>query len=146
MYQAPVSFHFVVNFENGSSVQDSRFSEVSGLTADVGTEELQEGGVNAYVHRLPTGTKYGNLVLKRGMLAGSEVRKWCRRAIEDFQFEPWDVTVTLLNAEHVPLAQWTFMQTWPVKWSISDLNAQDNSLVVESLELAYQRFRKSFPG
>lgn len=146
MYDAPVSFHFAVDFENGPPAQDNRFSEVSGITADVGTEELQEGGVNTYVHRLPTGASYGNLVLKRGMLGGSEVRSWCRNAIENFQFEPRDVNVTLLNTEHIPLMQWTFIRAWPVKWSISDLSAQDNALVVESLELAYRRFRKSFPA
>ena len=48
----------------------------------------------------------------------------------------------LLNEEHEPLATWNFLRAYPVKWSLSDFKAQENALAVESLELAYSRFRK----
>ena len=50
--------------------------------------------------------------------------------------------VTLLNEEHLPLARWDFQRAYPVKWSLSDFKAQENALAIESLELAYQMFRK----
>jgi phage tail-like protein len=148
MHDIPVVFHFKVEFdalepgEMSSADQDNRFQEVSGLTAEISTEELREGGLNEYAHRIPTGAKYGNLVLKRGFINSSEVTKWCRAALENFQFQPRNVLVTLLNDQHDPLAGWYFIRAYPVKWSISDLKAQENSLVVESLELAYSKFRK----
>lgn len=143
MIGMPVVFHFSVHFGGGLEVRDNRFQEVSGLSAEVGTEELREGGVNDYVHRLPTGGKYGNLVLKRGFISDTEASKWCRKAVEDFSFEPKDVTVMLLGADHhLPLAAWTFMRAYPAKWSLSDLKAQENALAIESLELVYSRFRK----
>lgn len=142
MYPVPVGFHFKVEFENVGEGNDARFQEVTGLSAEVTVEELREGGQNLYVHRLPAGAKYGNLILKRGLLGDSEVAGWCRDAIENFSFDPKDITVYLLNEEHVPLAAWYFLKAWPVKWSISDFKAQDNALVIESLELAYRRFRK----
>lgn len=142
MLDVPVVFHFKVEFGTNSAEQDNRFQEVTGLGAEVTVEELKEGGLNQYVHKLPNGAKYGNLVLKRGYIEDSEVGKWCRKAIEDFTFEPKDVAVTLLNEEHEPLANWQFLRAWPVKWSISDFKAQENALVVESLELAYSLFRK----
>ena len=116
--------------------------EVPGWEAEVTVEELREGGQNLFVHRLPNGAKYGNLVLKRGMLDDSEVADWCRDGIENFSFDPKNVTVYLLNDDHDPLATWHFLKAWPVKWSVSDFKAQDNALVIESLELAYRRFRK----
>ena len=71
----PVGFHFRVEFGlDGAGDQDSRFQEVGGLSAELGTEELQEGGENRFVHRLPTLPKYGNLVLKRGLLTDSVVK------------------------------------------------------------------------
>ena len=70
MHDIPVVFHFKVEFDaletSGSSSDDEdiRFQEVGGLTAEVSTEELREGGLNEYAHRIPTGAKYGNLVLR----------------------------------------------------------------------------------
>lgn len=142
MYDIPVVFHFKVEFDEIGSGDDVRFQEVNGLSAEINVEELREGGQNLFSHRLPNGAKYGNLVLKRGMLNDSEVAEWCRDAIENFEFSPKDATVYLLNEEHQSLAAWHFLQTYPVKWSIADLKAQDNALVIETLELAYRRFRK----
>jgi phage tail-like protein len=138
----PVVFHFKVEFGDGNAAADHRFQEVNGLVAEVTTEDLREGGLNEYVHRLPTGAKYGNLVLKRGFLTTSEVTAWCRRAIEEFVFEPRDVLVTLLDERHEPLAGWTFLRAYPVKWSVSDLKAQDNAIAVESMELSYRMMRR----
>jgi phage tail-like protein len=139
----PVVFHFRVSFGAVSAEDDdSRFQEVMGLTSEVTLEEYREGGQNNHVHRLPTGTKFGNLVLKRGYIGGTAVADWCRQAIQDFVFEPADVDVALLNENHEPVAQWSFTGAYPVKWSLSDLKAQDNALAIESLELAYKSFRK----
>lgn len=140
----PVGFHFRVTFSlGGVGEKDSRFQEVTGLSAELGTEELQEGGENRFVHRLPTLPKYGNLVLKRGLLTDSGLIQWCRDAIENFSFEPVTVAVTLLNEAHVPLGfSYSFVKAWPVKWAVSDFKAQENSLVVETLELSYQYFTR----
>lgn len=142
MHDIPVSFHFKIELAGLSDDEDVRFQEATGLTAEITTEELREGGVNDYVHRLPTGAKYGNLVLKRGFVKSSGLVDWCRDAIENFEFTPKDVTVTLLDADHEPLVAWSFLGAYPVKWALSDFKAQDNALAIESLELAYRRFRK----
>ena len=114
MYNIPVGFHFKVDF--GESDDDSRFQEVGGLSSEVGTEEFTEGGLNAYTHKFPTGAKYGNLVLKRGIFLDSKVSEWCRKAIEDFVFEPKEnVNVILLNENHEPMSTWSFTRVWPVK-------------------------------
>ncbi len=143
-YYPPVGFHFKVEFSLDGVVEgDARFQEVSGLTAELGVEELNEGGENRFSHRLPTRAKYGNLVLKRGMLKDSKLIEWFRNAVENFEFKPADVLVTLLNEEHEPLAGWSFVKAWPVKWVVSDFKAQEGSIVVETLELAYNYFRRT---
>jgi phage tail-like protein len=143
-YYPPVGFHFKVKF-NGLDNEiddDIRFQEVGGLAMEIGVEEIVEGGENHFVHRLPTRGKFNNLVLKRGLLRGSGLIKWFRNALESFEFKPLTVHVVLLNEKHEPLQQWTFQKVWPVKWIISDLKALDNSLVVETIELSYQRFTR----
>lgn len=134
----------MVEFQlDGVKDEDSRFQEVSGLTSELGIEEVVEGGENRFSHRLPTRAKYSNLILKRGLLTNSQLIDWCKDAIENFIFQPVTVNVTLLNEEHEPLSNtYSFVRAWPVKWSISDFKAQDNSIVVESLELAYNYFTR----
>jgi phage tail-like protein len=79
-------------------------------------------------------------VLKRGMLTGSEVLQWLLRAFRDREFEPTDVNVILMNEKGEPLRTWKVAHAIPRKWTISDLNANENSVVVETLELSYRYF------
>lgn len=142
----PVGFHFEVAFEGLSSGSNSGFQEVSGLDVAIETFNLEEGGENRFVHRLPARVSYGNLVLKRGLLKGSELIEWFRNAIELYKFKPTGVLVTLLNEKHEPLESWSFIQAYPVKWSVSGFSATDNEIVAETIELSYQYFRRLEKG
>ena len=55
-YYPPGAFHFKVEF-NGVTGTDNdteqRFQEVSGLSFDIETEELKEGGENRFTWKLP---------------------------------------------------------------------------------------------
>lgn len=144
-YYPPVGFHFLVKFNLGEGDSDNRFQDVSGLSAEISTEELKEGGLNGFSYKLPTQAKYGNLTLKRGMLLDSKVVDWIKEAVENFEFSPTEIDVSLLDQEHNTLAAWSFTGAYPVKWSITDLKAMENSIVVETLELAYQSFRQTAP-
>jgi len=143
-YYPPVSFHFKVEFQGiGKKDGDTRFQQVSGLSAEIGIEELPVGGENRFTYRLPSRAKYGNLVLKRGMLNDSGLIDWFKDAIENFSFSPADVHVFLLNEEHQVSASWVFVEAYPVKWVISELKALENALAVETIELAYQYYRRT---
>lgn len=140
-YYPPVSFHFKVEFNGISSQEtDTQFQSVSGLSVDIETEEFAEGGENRFKHKFPVRTKFPNLILKRGMVTDSKLIDWCRDAIEGFQFNPIDLTVKLLNEKHEPLVTWNVVHAYPVKWSVADLNAEENKLSVETIELAYNYF------
>ncbi len=141
VYYPPVGFHFKVEFlDLPPNDNDVRFTEVSGLSLEMGTEEMAEGGENRFVQKYPIRTKYPELVLKRGLLLSSAVVDWIRRAIEDFQIEPKDIDVKLLNEEHQPLLTWHVIGAYPTKWAVSDLNASNNAVVTETLQLYYRYF------
>lgn len=149
-YYPPVGFHFKVQFEGiplkaGETKNDNdiRFQEVSGLNASIETETYQEGGENRFSHRLPKPATYQNLVLKRGMLMGSNLINWFNDAITGFKFKPARVIVTLLNEKHQPLETWSFENAYPVKWNIDAFNAQDSKIVAETIELSYQYFTRA---
>ena len=141
----PVGFHFRVVFTGiGASNIDSRFQSVSGLNVELETESKKEGGENRYEHVLPVRTKYPVLVLKRGLIRDSELlTSWCNDAFLSLVIKPVDLTVSLLNEAHEPLMTWSVKQAWPRKWSHSDLNAEQNSLAIETFELQYQYFTLS---
>ncbi len=136
-YYPPVGFHFKVEFVGLGNDNDTRFQSVSGLGVEFDTESFKEGGENRYEHKLPTRSKYPDLSLKRGMLVDSKVWEWIRDALQGRDIKPLDVNVSLLNEKHEPLRTWSVFRAWPRKWQVSDLNAQDNSIVVETLELSY---------
>lgn len=141
-YYPPVGFHFKVEVLGLAPIaHDVRFTEVSGLSVELGTEEIAEGGENRFLQKFPTRAKYPELVLKRGLLLHSEVANWIRQCIEDLDIEPKNVDIKLLNEKHEPLLTWHVINAYPTKWSVSDLNASNNAVLVESLQLYYQYFR-----
>lgn len=142
----PVNFYFRVLFEGktGEKDMDSGWQEVTGFANEIGVEDLNEGGENRFSYRLPNRGKYSNLVLKRGVKITSELVDWIQDAINEFIFEPLEVSVYLLNIKGEPLVSWKFHRAYPVKWSTSDLKGQDNAIVIETLELAYLGFTKSY--
>jgi len=151
LYNIPLVFHFKVEFgagPNGDELgispegHDVRFQEVTGLTAEVGIENYDEGGENRFSHRLPTRSKFNNLVLKRGMLRDTKLKEWFQDALLNFDFKPINATVQLLNQNNEVLEAWEFHSVWPVKWVVSDFKASENAIVIETLELAYQYFER----
>lgn len=148
LYPLP-AFHFSVSFERlmPAAIPDLRFQEVSGLAAELTTEEMAEGGENGFVYKIPVRTKFPNLTLKRGLsLAPSGLTKWAEDAIYHFDIKPSNVQVLLLNEKHLPVCAWVFKSAYPVKISVSDFNAQNNAIVIESFELAYQSSYKISPS
>lgn len=116
---------------------DIRFQRVSGLEAKVLTHTVVEGGQNRHSHRLPQRVDYGNLVLERGFVVASALNLEFNATMTLFKFKPCNVLVTLFSEELVPIAAWTFLKAYPVRWATADLNAQDDRVLVDTLELAY---------
>lgn len=153
-YFPSAGFHFQVVFgkitqpdpggpqEVSNADIDSRWMEVSGLNIELTTEELVEGGENRFVHKLPQRSKYPNLVLKRGLFVSlpSDMIKWAANAVYNMDIKPCNVQVKLLNEKHEPVRTWSFTNAYPVKLSMGDLKATDNSVLIESIELTYQFF------
>ncbi len=136
----PVGFYFELSFKG----EDAAFQEVSGISREMGIEEVTSGGENRFKYRLPTVATSPNLVLKRALVTdGSNLVNWCESTIDGSlanSIETHDVMVSLLDAEGNVCSMWTFYNAYPIKYAISDLKSQENALVIESIELAYNYF------
>jgi phage tail-like protein len=139
----PVSFYFTLSFAG----VDAAFKEVSGISKELSVEEIVCGGENRFKYRLPTISSSQNLVLKRAMVpAGSQLVNWCANCIDQGlsnPIQPKNVILKLLNASGIVCMQWTFNNAYPVKYAVSDLNSQESTIAIESIELAYTYFNIS---
>jgi phage tail-like protein len=53
---------------------------------------------------------------------------------------PGNAMVCVLNDLGMPISAWLFLKTYLVKWSFSDLDANQNDLIINTMELTYEKF------
>ena len=133
-----LSFRFLVEIQ-GLIV--GGFSEVSGLQANTEVEEIKEGGVNDYVHKLPKITEYPNITLKRGITDLDALWNWHQDVVNG-KVERKTVFIILLDSERNEKWRWSFEHAYPVKWTGPDLKADGSTVGVETLELAHNGIKK----
>ena len=127
------------------------FSEVSGFQAETEVEEVREGGVNDYVHKLPKGTKYPNLVLKKGMTISNDLWDWHRKVVAG-KIKRKTIYVILHSTNGAEPKDWDYDNmyqitgAYPVKWSGPDLKSEGNTVALETVEIAHHGIRKYSRG
>ena len=135
-----------MSFISKLATVDSAFHEVSGLSKESKPEMVEAGGVNRYTYRLPGAVSHPNLVLKRPVASwDAPLTLWCMATLEGSYAIPvlsLPLQINLLKPDHsagtmVPKASWLCDGCYPVGWSVSDLNSQQNELAMERIELAY---------
>lgn len=137
----PVGFSFWVSFDFSNDAVDIAFQDVAGIGMELQTEDIVEGGENMFTQKLPNRASYTPLVLKRGLAVKSSLTDWVRDAVENMSINPVTVIVALLDENKEPLIAYRFINAYPLKWSISNFNAETSSVVIETLELYYQYFK-----
>jgi phage tail-like protein len=112
------------------------FSECTGLQSEIEVKDYNEGGMNSFVRKFPGRSKQGNLTLKRGIV-DRLVWDWYYELTQG-QVRFRDGTIQLRNPEGNPEMRWRFTRAFPTKWMGADLNASQNNVAVETLELCFQ--------
>jgi phage tail-like protein len=131
-------FRFLLEIEG---IAGGGFARVKGLSRDIKHESYREGGVNDYEHKLVTQVTYPVVVLERG-LALDDLWQW---AMDTADGEVKRKTIRLRLQDEANDKQWAWQieHALPVKWSVSDLDANASPVVMESLELAHHGLRKA---
>ena len=131
-------FRFLVEIEGLTS---AGFQRVKGLQREVKHESYREGGVNEYEHKLVSQVSYPAVVLERG-LARDDVWQWAFDASEG-RIVRKTVWIRLQNEAGEKAWAWQLDWAIPVKWTCSDLDANQSQVVMESLELAHHGLSKA---
>lgn len=144
-FDQAVNFHFNVSFKFAGQADDNidiRFQSVTGLDSTLETETIKEGGENRFEHVIPVRRKYGPLTLRRGLLkpGDSKLTDWLKEAFDNEKIVPISsLVVSLLDPDHKDVLHWTLSNVWPRSWKVGELNAERGEVLIETLELNYNR-------
>ena len=120
---------------------DIAFQRVSGLRTGVEMESLGQNGYVGQYHNLPKNYEKGQLIFERGIPLASPLVQNLRNAMNNFQFRLFDIVILLLGETHVPRAGWKVKDAIPVQWQMSDLNAEQNAVAIETIEFKYAQLK-----
>ena len=118
------------------------FSECTGLTLETELKDYAEGGLNTHLHKFPGRTKQTNITLKRGIVDRSLWDWFYDLSQGQVRFRNGTITVLDPSGSDT-MMEWEFTRAFPVKWTGPDLNASQNSVAVESVELAHHGLRRT---
>lgn len=143
---APFTGQFIFHV---GGVDIGAFMEVSGLSVEVEVEELEEGGQNHFVHKLPGRMSWPPLVLKRGIADSDGLFDWFSETSGDGfaghgnRLDRREGEVVLVDAAGVELRRWQFVEAFPVRWTGPSFAADSSEVAVEELEIVHHGFRAS---
>lgn len=141
-YDPLTAFCFSLQITGVVDENEAFFKSVSGLKSEAEVVPYKEGGVNTHSHQLVGPTKWPNLVLKRGFVAGPvfKLLDWRQEWIQDDRRRPLvrrEGKIIQLNSQMRPVCSWKFFDGWPCKWEGPDFDASKTELAVETIEIAH---------
>lgn len=128
------SFKFWVEI---GGIAEAYFTECSGLSVEMTTEDVYEGGENTYVHKMLNQPKYPNLVLKRGLTTSDELWTWFKKTLE-YKPDRRNISIILYDSTGKEAKRWNFREACPVKWTGPDFQANSPQITFESIEIVHQ--------
>ncbi len=133
-------FCFKVTLAGG---MDAFFKSVTGLKYETETIPVREGGANDTTFMLVGATKWSPLVLKNGFTNSSALLEWREEWMGMQKLTRLSGTITQLDTELKPKAEWQFTRGWPTKWELSELDASKSELSIETLEITHEGLKYS---
>ena len=125
---------FYIEIDNN---KEAVFTEVSGLSVEITTEEYPEGGNNEYVHKIIGRAKIGNITLKQGMTKSQEFLKWVMD-VSQGKIKRKNISVVMYDLEGNQVQRWNFLEAAPVKWTGAQYQASGNTSAVETFEFVHR--------
>lgn len=129
---AALRFHVEIE-----GIEEAAFTECSGLQAETEVFTYEEGGLNNTVHQLPGRSKFSNVTLKRGVASSNELWDWYYKVIMG-TVERKNVSLVLYACDYSEVMRWNLANAFPVKWVGPNFRSDDNTALVETLELAHE--------
>jgi phage tail-like protein len=127
--------NFLVQIEG---INRAGFREVSTVESTNDVVEYREGGDNRSPRKLPSLTKYSNIVLRRGLTDDDDLHRWYQDAV-DGNIRRQNGSIVVRDSRGQEVVRYNFFDAWPVKWTGPTFDATANDVAIETLELATER-------
>jgi phage tail-like protein len=116
------------------------FMEVCLPEIEVQVIEYRQGNERqSQSRKLPGRVTYGDLVLKRGVIGALDLYEWLVQVVNGDPNSRRNVQIQLLNEDRSEVVlTWKLRSAWPKKYQFSGLDAQGQSVVIETLTLAVE--------
>lgn len=115
------------------------FSECSGLTLTTDPVEYREGSdVPLYSRKLPGRPKTNNIMLKRGFTTNHDLWNWYKNVINGVT-DRRSGSIILQDELHQDVLRWNFENGWICKWEGPAMNATNNNVAIESIEICVEQ-------
>jgi phage tail-like protein len=115
------------------------WQKCEGLNLEYDIYQYEEGGENAYVHRLPGRVKYENIRLTRPIDGDSmTVQAWLQSL--QLRMVPATAQISVLDPSGETVASWNLGGVYPVRWTGPSLDVNGNQWATETLELTHNGF------
>ena len=130
-------FRFKVNF--GTEMKTIAFQDVSGMDVENQIIEYRKSDSKVVsAIKMPGMVKYGNVTLKRGIMANDNAFwKWYKD-ININIIKRQTVTIKLLDENGKVSMTWTLKNAWPTKVTGTDLKSDGNEVAIDTIELAHE--------
>jgi phage tail-like protein len=128
--QAVPAFRFVVDVDGE---RQGAFTECTLPVIEWDVERIQEGGLNTYIHQLPSRRKYATITLKNGIGLQALV-DWCTEAMDE-TFSRKSVTITMLDSALEPVMTYHIEDAVPTKLTGPQVKTDANALAIVTFEL-----------
>jgi phage tail-like protein len=122
--------------DDGTTVKGS-FAEVSGIESDIAPIEYRNGSEDITVRKIPGLKKFNNLTFKRGIIGDLAFWNWILAAMNG-QVQRTEGSIVLLDEQRKEVMRWNFKRGWPCKWTGPGLNAKNNEIAMETLEICHE--------
>jgi len=130
-------FNFIVEIDG---IVSSGFLFVDGLESINEVVDYREGNEMTTPRKLPGLSKFSNITLKRGVTTNRDLWEW-RKTVLDGATERRNGSIVVLNESREEVLRLNFRNAWPCRWKVGGLDALENQVLVEEIELVVEDLR-----
>jgi phage tail-like protein len=129
-------FQFRVSFEDLGEIA---FQNVSGLDTEYDLIEYRAGNSADFsTVKMPGLRKGSDVTLKKGMFKDDTALFTYFLEVKMNVIKRQTVTISLLDESLEPLFNWALKNAWPLKMTITDMDAQSSEVAFEELVLTHE--------
>ena len=152
-------FKFEVTVGSADFFARSAFQKVSGLKTSIEVVDYREGNMPDRMEKLAGMITYDTVTLERGISYDDDFVKWIKGVTDvvtqgdllrsstttDVGTGTYrkDVTIKLYNKQGLKVKEWQLMGAWPSEYSIGDLDATSNDVLITTLVLQHHGIKES---